>query len=145
MWGIKKVKKNQGFTLLTALMSLLVLCVITFLLSQISSYLLHVSQTPPILRQDIWNAQHQLEAEAIKGTELRTMSHQLTFLLNGETIQYVQSGNRLIREVNGQGFEIVLLKIKSVTFTEEEGVVTMTITDSEGNEFPWLLRSFMIQ
>jgi competence protein ComGF len=143
MRGTKTVKKNHGFTLLTALMSLLVLCLISFLLSQTTSYLLHVSQTKPIIRRDIWNAIHQLESEAIRGTNLTTTSHQMTFILNGETIQYVQSGTRLIRQVNGQGFEIVLLNIKSVTFTEEAEVVTMTITDSEGNEFPWLIRSFI--
>ncbi|HSU80613.1 MAG TPA: ComGF family competence protein, partial [Candidatus Angelobacter sp.] len=70
-------------------------------------------------------------------------SRQLTFSLAGDTIQYVQNGTRLIREVNGQGFEIVLMNIKSVNFSEEGEVVTMTITDSDGQDVSWVLRSFL--
>ena len=143
MRGIKKVKKNHGFTFLTALMSLFALCVITFLLSQMSFYLVQVSHAKPMVRPDIWNALHQLEAETIRSTELTVTSRQLTFSLDGDTIQYVQNGTRLIREVNGQGFEIVLLNIKSVNFSEEGEVVTMTITDSDGQDVSWVLRSFL--
>jgi competence protein ComGF len=143
MRGIKKMKRNQGFTLLTALMSLFVLCVITFLLSQMSAYLLHTSGHRQMIRPDLWNAIHQLEAEAVRGTNLTTTRHQLTFQLDGQTIQYTQSGTRLIREVNGQGFEIVILNINSVNFIDGEGVVTMTITDSEGKDTQWLIRSFI--
>jgi len=54
---------------------------------------------------------------------------------NGITVTYEKYGNFLRRRVNGAGHELVLTKIKTVSFTSVPNGVVITIQDEFGNEY----------
>lgn len=123
---------NQGFILLMALLGLFTLCVVTFLLSSMLTATKHASQTPLPTQQDVWLCVHQLERELSDGSNIQITNQQLSFQLNGQTIKYFRSGSRLVRQVDNQGFEIVLLSIDFVSFTKKGQLLLVTVSKEKG-------------
>lgn len=133
------IKNKNGFTLISALIALMTICVLIFLLSQFFTVLRHVSQVTPSESHDIWLSVHQLENEVLDASTITVSDQTLTFILYGNTITYSQNGSRLVRQLNNQGFEIVLQSLSSVSFQKDGGLINMTIKTNQGVSYQWSL------
>lgn len=127
----------RGFILIMAIFSLFILCLTTFLLSQawIVTRHLNFQSSPP--RQDLWLFSHQLENELLRGSNIQVTNNTLSFQLDQDSVRFFLSGDRLVRQVNEQGYEIVLLNIRSVSFEQRDHLITMSIQDTKGKTELW--------
>ncbi|WEG14286.1 ComGF family competence protein [Pullulanibacillus sp. KACC 23026] len=131
------MRNEKGYTLLYALMGLMVLCVVSLLLLQLLTFFHHVSQEPHNQSEAFYLAAHQLEQELLGGQHVQVTPTSLSFEVNSDQIYYAATGGRLVRQVDSKGYEIVINDISSATFTMNDGVVVMTLVDQKGRAEQW--------
>lgn len=131
------IKNKNGFTLISALIALMAVCVLLIVLSQLHTVIRHISHVTSNVRHDIWLSVHQLESELLGANSISASDRTLTFQLNGDTIMYSQNGSRLVRQLNNQGFEIVLQSLSTVSFKKNGALINMTIKTEKGETYEW--------
>lgn len=135
------LKKQNGLTLLTALLALFVLSIVILLFTQLTSVLRHIHTVQTANLSVPWITAHQLEFELLNGSNATVTNQVLSFSLNGQTISYFQNGTRLVRQLNNQGFEIVLQDLSTVEFHKTGSLISMDITMNQGRVDQWLFLS----
>lgn len=135
------LKNEHGFTFLSALLALFALSIAILLFTQLNSVLRHMQTVQNPTLSVPWIAAHQIEFELLNGSKATVTNQSLSFSLNGQTISYLQSGTRLIRQLNNQGFEIVLQDVSSLEFEKTGSLISIHIKMNQGREYQWLFLS----
>ncbi len=130
----KYVIKNNGFTLIEALISILIMSSIIFLLF---NFLLLLKSN---INYDKNRSSYTTSIIHIKEDFLESKEYEIKkgnlFLnkYNNEEVSYIFDNNRLIRKVNNKGYEIMLSDVKEVSFQKENNIIYLNVLFSGDKE-----------
>ncbi len=130
--------REKGFTLLSAILALFALCMTILLICQLRTVIRHLDRNPQKNSPVVWISAHQIETELLNSTTVQITNQTLTFVLNDQTISYSLQGLNLVRQLNNQGYEIVLQDVLSVDFKKTGSVISMRLTMKQGGQYTWL-------
>lgn len=120
---------NRAFTLLDALMGLLVMSVLIILIVQMMELVKDNYYENPNQRQvTLFLMQVQDDLIETKGIKTENNTFSLT-LYNKDVVTYSQEKNQLVRKVNDEGYEVVLNQIKEIKFWLENDIVYFSLID----------------
>lgn len=126
---------SKGFTLLEILVSVSLLCTISFFLPPLYSILLKHDFAESRIQEMEWDVFcSQAKKEVRKSTKLEVVGGKLMLTSEVGTVIYEVYGNMLRRRVNMTGHEILLQHIDSVSFLLLEDGVQISIIGSDGDE-----------
>lgn len=144
IWQTMKMSKN-GFTLIEMLLSFMIFLVIVFSLP----LLLKVFDIWTIPKNDFSQLEWQIftqqsKLEIRESAEIHVDDHQLRFTkFTGEIVTYELYNNKLRRQVNGRGHEILLQNIKSVRFKPKNNGVMIICFDKDNRQYSSLVASLI--
>lgn len=125
---------EKGFTLIEALLSFSLFCMISLsipLMMKGFSTIKH-DLVPP--RYYEWNLFHEsVRNELRKANDVNVLSNQISFVIDGETILYEKYNQSIRRRVNNRGHEIVLQSVDHFTFDVIQQGVHLNL-EFEGGE-----------
>ncbi|WP_161603238.1 competence type IV pilus minor pilin ComGF [Halalkalibacterium ligniniphilum] len=137
-------KDNQGFTLAEMLLSLSFVMMLLTLSPLFLSLLLLPPDNQTISRNEARIFLNQLVHEANESVDINFHHHKLS-LRKGDgtlvTYEYIQ-GERIRRQVNQKGQEMVLFGVGSFQCNPTASFTTCTITDLKGQSFQRQLAPF---
>lgn len=126
---------SKGFTLLEILVSVSLLCTISFFFPPLYSILLKHDFSESRIQEMEWDVFcSQAKKEVRKSTKLEVVGGKLMLTSEVGTVIYEVYGNMLRRRVNMTGHEILLQHIDSVSFLLLEDGVQISIIGSDGDE-----------
>ncbi|WP_226673124.1 competence type IV pilus minor pilin ComGF [Rossellomorea aquimaris] len=127
-------KDERGFTLVEALLSFSVFCMISFSLPLMMKGFMMIKNdlVPPHYYE--WSLFNESVRNELKNVEAVEIAPQhISFVMDGETILYETYDQSIRRRVNNRGHEIVLQAVDQVTFTSIRGGVHLDL-EFEGGE-----------
>ncbi|MGM0853062.1 MAG: competence type IV pilus minor pilin ComGF [Bacillota bacterium] len=108
---------NKGYTLIEALLSLTVFCMISLCIPLIMKGFTTIKNdmVPPHYYE--WNLFNEsLRHELWRGQSVVITPDKISFLVSGESISYEKYNHSIRRRVNNQGHEVVLQSVDSFSF-----------------------------
>ena len=136
-------QKCQGFTLLTMMVALAALTILAGLVSNMAMATFGHHPYNAIDRKDIYLFFAETQEEMKSAQNLQCYQGGITFELYGNTIDYKLIGTNIRRQVNGNGYEIVLKKAQSVTFQYVNQVTTILLKDTSGRPYQWAVKNMV--
>ncbi len=138
---------DHGVTLLETILSLILFLAFVSLVPSIY-HLIFSTDGSSLHQQEVslFFEQADKEIQGSKTAEIRSNRLYLT-QPSGKLITYEKNGNRVIRKVDGRGFEIILQQIEAIDFSLLHTVVSITV-DANGQSYTHksiLVQSFMNQ
>jgi competence protein ComGF len=110
-------RDEKGFTLIEALLSFSLFCMISLSMPLMMKGFSMIKQdlVPP--RYYEWNLFHESVRNELKNAkDIKVMTNQISFIIDGETILYEKYNQSIRRRVNNRGHEIVLQTVDQVAF-----------------------------
>lgn len=131
--GAGMLKNKEGFTLLEMLLCLLCLSLFFLLLPRLQFLFIEVPHSKQISDWE-WNVflqQIQLEFQDVRGG---SQSGKVVMFQTevGNIITYTVSGSRIVRKVNGAGHEVLLQKVKHVSYELTPHTLWIRVQDESG-------------
>ncbi|GGH79690.1 competence protein ComGF [Pullulanibacillus pueri] len=138
MWGGNTLKNSQtGFTLLSVMIALAVLCFLVILLASIATVTFRQSANDEVGRKDIWLFFHQTEMELVGATHIECISNRLNFRKDNQEITLQMRGQYLQRKVNATGNEVVIKALNRFSCQKEPALVSIEVVDLKGKMYRW--------
>ncbi|MCF6137884.1 competence type IV pilus minor pilin ComGF [Pseudalkalibacillus berkeleyi] len=125
-------KQNErGHTLLETMLSLIILLAIVSIVPHFY-FVLFSTDEQVLYAQEVGIFFEQADKE-LQGSISAVVQSDKLYLeqQNGTIISYETNGNRIIRKVDGKGFEVILQHVQSVTFTSTNTTVSITVQIGE--------------
>lgn len=147
MMNIKDKKKfvtnNQAYTLLEALMSLFIFTIVIFsLLNFLNVIETNTKNNYNFKEISLFFSQIQedfLESKVVKIQNSQEIIFE-DYVKN--EIEYKYDKNRLIRQKNNKGYEIMLNKIESIEFYEKNNLIYVKVKfENIDEEYNWVINS----
>lgn len=127
------LRNDEGFTLLDALMSLLVFSIISLSFPMIMKAFVTIKSESVPPRYYEWNLfSESLRSELWGGVNIMVSPERFSFEKGGELITYERYQNSIRRKVNDRGHEVVLQSIHSITFSQVPQGVKVEIDFQKG-------------
>jgi competence protein ComGF len=117
MKSVSQRLNNNGFTLIEALLSFTVFCMISLCIPLIMKGFSTIKNdmVPPHYYE--WNLFNEsLRNELWRGESIVITPDKISFLVSGESISYEKYNQSIRRRVNNQGHEVVLQSVDSFSF-----------------------------
>ncbi|MCO7176518.1 competence type IV pilus minor pilin ComGF [Sporolactobacillus kofuensis] len=134
------MKNQSGFTLLSMMLALSILLIILSLAVAITQFMVNSFTASLITQKETQLFFAQTTTELHLSQAVRSSEDQHTLYLNkgSDTIsyQFVSSG-RIIRQVNAQGYEIVLQSVKAAEFISDGSLLSIHVTDQANRSYYW--------
>jgi|UPI0004242283 competence protein ComGF len=144
MWGNKTLMQNaNGYTLLSMMLALSAFVIISTVLCKMAVAIFSSSQSTPADRKDIWLFFAQTGSEIASSTNCEVFEGGMSFLLNDQIINYKLIGSTVRRNVDGEGYEIVLQKVSSLIFQCDASIASITIRDDRGRVYKWKIKKML--
>ncbi|WP_244668179.1 competence type IV pilus minor pilin ComGF [Bacillus sp. NTK074B] len=127
-------KDERGFTMVEALLSFSVFCMISFSLPLMMKAVTMIKNdlVPPHYYE--WNLFNESVRNELKNAKSIEIAPQhISFVIDGETILYETYNQSIRRRVNNRGHEIVLQAVDQATFTSIRGGMHLDL-EFEGGE-----------
>lgn len=141
------MKNQDGFTLLSMMLSLSVLAVALFLaVSVLSGMAKRFEDQAGSFRKDVrlFFSQTSRELHLSQTVGCSPDHRQLILNKNSEQVVYQPDDpQRIIRRVGGQGYEIVLQHVKNVQFQCSGTLVSIKVTDTLDRSYSWSDRLYI--
>ncbi|MET1247682.1 competence type IV pilus minor pilin ComGF [Sporolactobacillus sp. STCC-11] len=131
---------QNGFTLLSMMLALSTLLVIISLIVSITQFMTHRFQPRLDTQKETQIFFTQTATEIHLSHSVSSSSDQQTLTLKKGTdfVSYsFESPGRIVRKVNGDGYEIVLQQVKKVTFQTNGEFVSIRVTDKADRAYYW--------
>lgn len=146
MRRIKKINRQDGFTLLSMMLALSFLAIVLVLTSSVMLSINRHFKDPLNLRKEvnIFFAQTSVELHASDAVSCTDASKQLIFQKDGRDVSFSHdSKNRVVRKVNGAGYDIVLRRIADISFQCNGPFVSIRVTDTDNHRWFWIDRLYL--
>lgn len=128
------IKNNKGFTLLEGLMGMFVMSVLVMLILQMVLVLNDTMISYYNKRQDTLFIM-QANRDFFKSQNTYVKDNILYFeTYDKETITYEKSEDKIIRQVNNAGYEVILSNIESAKFYEENNKFYLEVKHNNEQE-----------
>jgi competence protein ComGF len=134
------MKDQSGFTLLSMMLALSILLVIISLAVSITQFMTQRFQPRLDTQKEthIFFAQTSTELHLAHSISSSSDQRTLTLKKGSNLISYsLVSPGRIIRKVNGDGYEIVLQQVKDVSFQTNGEIVSIRVTDKANRTYYW--------
>ncbi|OKL38097.1 hypothetical protein BLL40_01345 [Domibacillus mangrovi] len=128
-------QNDRGYTLAEALIALTVFmtCAASFPLMYDATYrILDASKSEKNTEWEIFII--QLRNELQKSSNWNVMDGKLNYELEGSTTSISQYEDKLRRQINGQGHEVMLQNVKKAAFALKGGKLYIHVTFQDGEE-----------
>jgi len=124
----KNVFNNKGFTLLESLIGLFVMGVIAFLILQVTMVMGHNYDDFYQERQLILFPM-QIEEDFLMADKVETSNHLLTITTHDQqVISYEFQNNKILRQVENKGGEVVLADVETCKFYQQENNIFVEVS-----------------
>lgn len=131
------MNNQKGFTLLSMMLALSALMAALFLVTAIVMTMSHHFKDDLADHNEIYIFFLQTAEEIHQAQSLTCADNQLSLLLADGTIDFKQSGLRVYRQVNGEGYDIVLQHARSIHFQCSGRLLSIQIEDENHRQFQW--------
>lgn len=135
---------ERGYTILNLLFSLLIYIFIISTVTIIFHFLVSHSQHPKDLKPFEWELFIiQLQREIKESSELTVSETNISYLnKQGQNISISKYSNVIRRQVEGLGHEIMLLKVKNVSFQQKESGFELSVISEAGKHYSHNFHSY---
>ncbi|MFC7394263.1 competence type IV pilus minor pilin ComGF [Scopulibacillus cellulosilyticus] len=131
------MNNQKGFTLLSMMLAISTLGVAAFMLTLIMTSVEKGSDPLTANSKEVYTFFHQVTSEVHQSSSLECKQNKLYLTKDSELVAYNRSGQRIYRQVEGKGYDIVLQQLSDVSFLCEKDMVKMTVKDLQGHENHW--------
>ncbi|MCL1630377.1 ComGF family competence protein [Sporolactobacillus sp. CPB3-1] len=134
------MNSQSGFTLLSMLLALSAFLILVGLFLSVVQPLSKFVQPQRSNQKEIQTFFVQTSAEIHRSSSVSSSNDRQSLMLSRteEQIRYAWvSPGRVIRQVNGQGYEIVLQKVSDAQFHVTDKWISIQITDQSNHQYFW--------
>lgn len=137
----KYVLNNKCFTLLEALVGIFVMGVLLYLCMNFI-IILNDNQDYSYAKEETTLFISQVQEDFLSSVKVNVKKEQLKFITyNKDKITYEVDKDRLVRKVEGKGYEIVLSSVSSLSFKRVKNNVEVSIKYTDGYNYEGVLGS----
>ncbi|MFE4812195.1 competence type IV pilus minor pilin ComGF [Peribacillus simplex] len=130
------LRKNDGFTMIEMLFSLMILMTTSLFVLQLFSIIHTQMGSVDKLHPKEWEVFTMQLKQEIRSSKVQDVIGNKLFLLSGEQLSsFEQYEDKVRRRVNGMGHEVILQNISEFRVEKDGGVIVINITDKAGTAF----------
>ncbi|RYL90987.1 competence protein ComGF [Sporolactobacillus sp. THM7-4] len=136
----EKMNNERGFTLLSMIMALGIMMIALLLATSVMSVMSHRFKDDLGLRKEIslFFIQTSRELHSSQGVKCYDSPSQMILTKDNQQISFIKSNpNRVIRQVGGQGYEIVLQNVRDIRFQSSGPFVSIQVVDMQNHSYFW--------
>jgi competence protein ComGF len=128
------LRKNDGFTIIEMLFSLMILMTTSFFILQLFSIIHTQLESKDKLHPKEWEIFTMQMQQEVRGAKSQDVIENKLYLLSGDQLSFIeQYEDKLRRRVNGKGHEVILQNISKFKVEKDGNVIVLNITDKTGN------------
>ncbi|KON70051.1 hypothetical protein AKG34_15690 [Peribacillus butanolivorans] len=128
------LRKNDGFTIIEMLFSLMILMTISIFILQLFSIIHTQLESKDKLHPKEWEIFTMQMQQEVRGAKSQDVIENKLYLLSGDQLSFIeQYEDKLRRRVNGKGHEVILQNISKFKVEKDGNVIVLNITDKAGN------------
>lgn len=134
------MKNQNGFTLLSMMLALSIMAVSLILVVSVTKEIINRFDDQLGLKKDVFLffSQTSLELHYAQAVHCAGSGSQLILEKNGDQVSYQwTAAHRIIRQVNGSGYEIVLQHVSHADFVNNGSYIRIEVTDDQGRIYDW--------
>ncbi|MFJ7746159.1 competence type IV pilus minor pilin ComGF [Peribacillus sp. NPDC097295] len=130
------LRKNEGFTMIEMLFSLMILMTISLFVLQLFTIIQIQIGTKNKIHPKEWEIFTLQMQQEVRSSKSQDVVGNKLYLLSGEDLSLIEQYNdKLRRRVNGGGHEVILQNISNVEVEKVDNVIEIHITDKSGKTF----------
>ncbi|PEJ31009.1 hypothetical protein CN689_17080 [Peribacillus butanolivorans] len=128
------LRKNDGFTIIEMLFSLMILMTTSIFILQLFSIIHTQLESKDKLHPKEWEIFTMQMQQEVRGAKSQDVIENKLYLLSGDQLSFIeQYEEKLRRRVNGKGHEVILQNISKFKVEKDGNVIVLNITDKAGN------------
>ncbi|KQU19279.1 hypothetical protein ASG65_24435 [Bacillus sp. Leaf13] len=128
------LRKNDGFTIIEMLFSLMILMTTSIFILQLFSIIHTQLESKEKLHPKEWEIFTMQMRQEVRGAKSQDVIENKLYLLSGDQLSFIeQYEDKLRRRVNGKGHEVILQNISKFKVEKDGNVIVLNITDKAGN------------
>ncbi|MFC9597287.1 competence type IV pilus minor pilin ComGF [Peribacillus butanolivorans] len=128
------LRKNDGFTMIEMLFSLMILMTTSIFILQLFSIIHTQLESKDKLHPKEWEIFTMQMQQEVRGAKSQDVIENKLYLLSGDQLSFIeQYEDKLRRRVNGKGHEVILQNISKFKVEKDGNVIVLNITDKAGN------------
>ncbi|MGG0412939.1 competence type IV pilus minor pilin ComGF [Peribacillus simplex] len=130
------LRKNDGFTMIEMLFSLMILMTTSLFVLQLFSIIHTQMGTVDKLHPKEWEVFTMQMKQEVRSSKVQDVMGNKLYLLSGEQLSsFEQYEDKVRRRVNGMGHEVILQNISEFRVEKDGSVIVIKITDKAGTTF----------
>lgn len=130
------LRKNDGFTMIELLFSLLILMTTSLFVLQLFSIIHTQMGSVDKLHPKEWEVFTMQMKQEVRSSKAQDVMGNKLYLLSGEQLSSLeQYEDKIRRRVNGMGHEVILQNISEFRVEKDGSVIVISITDKAGTTF----------
>ncbi|YCI75397.1 prepilin-type N-terminal cleavage/methylation domain-containing protein [Bacillus sp. R1-10] len=130
------LRKNDGFTMIELLFSLLILMTTSLFVLQLFSIIHTQVRSVDKLHPKEWEVFTMQMKQEVRSSKAQDVMGDKLYLLSGEQLTSLeQYEDKVRRRVNGMGHEVILQNISEFRVNKDGSVIVINITDKAGTTF----------
>jgi len=119
------------------MLALVLLYMISTLVVMFTSITFHEDASERWGNKNIWLFMNQFQKELEGAQNIQCQPNDVSFQKDGNLIDYRQSGERVLRTLNHNGYEIVLNSIATWTCVSHDSLLNVNVEDKKGTIYRW--------
>lgn len=138
------LRKNDGFTIIEMLFSLMILMTTSIFILQLFSIIHTQLESKDKLHPKEWEIFTMQMQQEVRGAKSQDVIENKLYLLSGDQLSFIeQYEDKLRRRVNGKGHEVILQNISKFKVEKDGKIIVLNITDKAGNTVIREVSSFL--
>ncbi|MFJ7307014.1 competence type IV pilus minor pilin ComGF [Peribacillus frigoritolerans] len=130
------LRKNDGFTMIELLFSLLILMTTSLFVLQLFSIIHTQMRSVDKLHPKEWEVFTMQMKQEVRSSKAQDVMGNKLYLLSGEQLSSLeQYEDKVRRRVDGKGHEVILQNISEFRVNKDGSVIVINITDKAGTTF----------
>ncbi|MFJ7510038.1 competence type IV pilus minor pilin ComGF [Peribacillus simplex] len=130
------LRKNDGFTMIEMLFSLMILMTTSLFVLQLFSIINTQMGSVDKLHPKEWEVFTMQMKQEVRSSKVQDVMENKLYLLTGEQLSsFEQYEDKVRRRVNGMGHEVILQNISKFRVEKDGSVIVINITDKAGTTF----------
>lgn len=140
------LRKDEGFTLVEMLVSLVIFVVISSFVLNLFTFIKTNIAEKSSLNPKEWEVFiNQLNQDVWQSASRQATDNKLYLVVGSDVVLIEQYQDKIRRRLNGTGHELVLQNIKNFMVDSDGNRVTITVEDKQGKQFTRRLRPIIYE
>ncbi|MGG4267457.1 competence type IV pilus minor pilin ComGF [Peribacillus simplex] len=130
------LRKNDGFTMVEMLFSLMILMTTSLFVLELFSTIHTQVRSIDKLHPKEWEVFTMQMQQEVRSSKVQDVIENKLYLLSGEQLSSIEQYEDMVRRrVNSMGHEVILQNISEFQVEKDGGVIILNITDKAGTTF----------